>query len=163
MQPNRVVASDGRGVSPVIGTVVLIALTICLVAAVAVGLGSMASTPAPTHTAAFDLSANEADQSVAIRHVAGDSIDVRELSVRVTVGGTSLKHQPSVPFFSEVGFDGGPTGPFNERADSTWSAGETAEFRLARTNEPSIDAGDQVVVTLVIEGRTIGRVETTAA
>ncbi|WP_207586824.1 type IV pilin [Halomontanus rarus] len=153
-----------RAVSPVVGTLLLVALTICLAAVVAVGIGfgpgtTMLST-APS--AAFDLSVDANEQEISLHHRTGETIDVRELTLHVTVEGEPLAEQPPVPFFSEHGFRGGPGGPFNERSDPRWSVGETASVRVAGTNAPAIDTGDTVGVTLAVDGKTVASLETEA-
>ncbi|MCU4740944.1 type IV pilin N-terminal domain-containing protein [Halobacteria archaeon AArc-m2/3/4] len=153
-----------RAVSPVVGTLLLIALTICLAAVVAVGIGfgpgaAALSTPP---TATFELTVDADEQEISLQHVAGETIDVRELRVHVTVEDEPLAEQPPVPFFSENGFRGGPDGPFNERADPQWSVGETASVTVAGTNSPSIDTGDEVSVTLAVDGQTVATLETEA-
>lgn len=147
-----------------VGTLVLVALTVCLAAVVAVGLGfgpgTSALSTAPSAT--FELTVDAEDQEISLQHIAGETIDVRELTVRVTVEDEPLEEQPPVPFFSEHGFRGGPNGPFNERAEPQWSVGETASVRVAGTNAPVIDAGDSVAVTLAVDGRTVATLETEA-
>lgn len=162
----RLESTHDRAISPLVGVLTLVALTVCLVAVVAVtlgavGTGALSSTPAPYAT--FDLAVNGSDEGeLVIRHVSGETIDVRELTVHVTVNGEALTEQPPVPFFSEKGFDGGPEGPFNERADPHWSVGQTASVSLAGTNDPTIDPGDTVVLTLSTDGSTVARLETEA-
>ncbi|GAB3023849.1 hypothetical protein GCM10025298_09710 [Natronobiforma cellulositropha] len=159
-------ADGGRGVSPVVGTLILLVLTICLAGIVVAMLGvastdSLERTPHPP--VAFDLTVDATDEgTIELEHRAGEAVDVRDLTVFVTVEGEPLAEQPPVPFFSEDGFDGGPEGPFNERADPHWTVGERASVSLAGTNDPTIGAGDTIVVTLTLEGQTIARLETAA-
>ena len=162
----RLESAYDRAISPLVGVLTLVALTVCLALVVAVSLGAvgtgvLSSTPAPH--AAFDLAVDGSDEGeLVIRHVSGKTIDVRELTVHVIVNDEALTEQPPVPFFSEDGFDGGPEGPFNERADPHWSVGQTASVSLARTNDPTIDPGDTVHVTLSVEGARVARLETEA-
>lgn len=150
-----------RGVSPVVGVVALIALTVCLGAVVAAGVGSW-SIESGAPTAAFDLAADASTSTITIEYVAGDAIDVEALSVTVAVDGTDLASQPPVPFVGADGFDGAPSGPFNAKADRTWRSGTTAGIAVAETNSPEIERGDPVTVTLVVDDRRIATVETTA-
>ncbi|WP_265108931.1 type IV pilin N-terminal domain-containing protein [Halosolutus halophilus] len=148
-----------RGIGPVVGVVALIALTVCLGAVVAAGVGSWTiESTAPT--AAFDLAADASTSTITIEHVAGDAIDVEALSVTVTVDGTELASQPPVPFVGADGFDGAPTGPFNAKSDPTWRSGTVAGVTVAETNSPEIERGDPVTVTLVVDGHRIATLET---
>ncbi|NGM70220.1 type IV pilin [Natronolimnobius sp. AArcel1] len=146
--------------SPVIGTIALLAITVCLVAVVAVGFSTW-SVSEPT-TAAFDLSADGDTSTLVIEHTAGDSIDVRELSVTVTINDTPLSSQPSVPSAGKEGYYGFPDGPFNEQADPNWHAGERAELTIASTNSPTLESGDVVTVRLVVDETVIATLETEA-
>lgn len=154
--------TDSRGVSPVVGVVLLTVITVALVAALAASVGAW-SLESPPPNAAFDLEVDADRNTVNLDHVAGEPIDVTELTVHVEVDGEALSDQPPVPFVGATGFDGAPEGPFNAEAEPRWEPGERAEFRVAETNEPSLEAGDEVVVTLSIDGHPIARLSTTAA
>ncbi|THE65466.1 type IV pilin [Salinadaptatus halalkaliphilus] len=147
--------------SPIVGVLVLLAITVCLAAVVAAGAATM-TLEAGGPTAAFDLQADGETGAVAIEHVAGDSIDVTELSVTVAVEGTALRDQPPVPFVGADGFDGTPTGPFNEATEPVWHAGERAAVTVAETNEPTPESGETVSVRLVVDGQQVAALETTA-
>ncbi len=116
----------------------------------------------PPPTAAFTLSADADDDRIAVTHRAGDAVDVTDLDVHVTVDDEPLDRQPPVPFFSGLGFHSGPTGPFNPAGGTTWRPGETASFRVATTNDPTVDPGDDVTVRLSVRGSTVATLTTTA-
>lgn len=140
---------DDRGVSPVIGSFLLVALTVCFAAVVAVAFGSIPIDSARPD-AAFGMEVG-ADGGVELDHVAGDPVDVGELSVN----GEPLDHQPDVPFHGNEGFDGAASGPFHPGSGSEWLTGETASVKVAGTNDPEIDSGDRVTVVLAGDGETI--------
>ena len=152
----------GRGLAPLVGALALLAITVCLAAVVAATALSVSPGSTPT-TAAFDLSVDADADEIVVEHVAGDAIDVRELSVLVAVDGSELSMQPPVPFVGAEGFDGAPTGPFNAEADPTWRSGERAGVTLGGTNDPAVGPGDEVVVTLSVDDRQIARLEANAA
>ncbi|WP_226004450.1 type IV pilin N-terminal domain-containing protein [Natrinema salinisoli] len=152
---------DRRGVSPILGVVLLLALTVCLATVVAVAIGGW-SPESPGPNATFELSADADGSSIVLEHVAGDPIDVEALSVTVAVNGTELSAQPPIPFVGANGFRGTPDGPFNARSGSEWTPGEEAGVSVADTNTPTLEAGDSVAVTLVVDGRRIAELETTA-
>jgi len=150
-----------RGVSTLVGSVALLALTVTL--AVVVGAtvaGSVGEEPGPR--ARFSLHVDSRADRIAIEHRGGDAIDVRDLSVRISVDGRSLDRQPSVPFFAASGFVSGPTGPFNLASDPNWTAGERASLAIADTNAPTIKSGDEVRVKLVVDDQIVADLATTA-
>lgn len=150
-----------RSIAPIVGVLALVALTVGLGAVVAVGVSSFDPAGEPS-SVVLTLSAESATNQVDLTHRHGETLDVTELDIVVSVAGDSLETQPPVPFFQADGFRGGPTGPFNERADPAWRVGEGASFEIAMTNEPTIDPGDEVVVTIFEDGQRIARAETTA-
>lgn len=148
-----------RASVPVLGAVVLVGVTVVL--AVAVGAALTGSAPAePTEQVALSLEADATTGRVALEHLGGPPLDVRDLALRVAVDGEPLAHQPPVPFVGARGFDGAPTGPFNPATDPTWSVGETAAFRVAGTNAPALTPGARLVVSVVRDGRLVARVTT---
>jgi flagellin-like protein len=138
--------STDRAVTPLVGTVLLVA--VCVALAGTVGLAIQAtSTPDTPPRVRFEVTA-DARGRIALTHMGGDSLDVNGMQVRVRVDGTPLDHQPPVPFFASRGFGSGPTGPFNSRSPDEWSTGERASFRVAATNDPRIDPGSRVEVSV---------------
>ncbi|WP_135667481.1 type IV pilin N-terminal domain-containing protein [Halorhabdus rudnickae] len=152
---------DRRGISPVLGTCLLVVLTVLLVASMGtVMLGSdIRSEPTTLRVSA---SADATADRITLTHEGGDAIDPKTLELRVTIDGTALEYQPPVPFFAAKGFRSGPTGPFNAATGSEWTAGETGSIQLASTNAPALRADDRVEITL-LEGKDgLVTVETTA-
>ncbi len=136
-----------RGVSPVLGAVLLVALTVvaaALFGTLAFGQAAALDGPAPRATFTVDAVGDR----ISLVHDGGDAVAVGPLSVEISVDGTPLRHQPPVPFFAARGFRGGPTGPFNPSSDGAWTAGETASVRVAGTNAPALTPGATVTVEL---------------
>ncbi len=151
-----------RGVSPVIGVVLLVALAVVIAGVVAGGLLA-ADPPDPQPTVIIDAETEPATDTISVRHVRGDALDPAALSLQVTVNGTELDRQPPIPFFSADGFVPGPTGPFNAATDSDWTAGKTGTLRIASTNEPSgIETGDRVELTLIYDEHVLTETTITA-
>ncbi|WP_225335177.1 type IV pilin [Halomicrobium urmianum] len=143
-----------RAVAPVVAACTLVAVTTLL----AVGIATAAlafQPPAEPASASVSLSADEGPDRIALVHRGGAVLNASRLSVTVMVGGDPLARQPPVPFFAARGFRSGPTGPFNRAAPDRWAAGERATLRLASTNEPLIDSGDEVTVRLARDGTTV--------
>ncbi|WP_435347996.1 type IV pilin [Haloarchaeobius sp. HRN-SO-5] len=153
-----------RAVSPVVGIVLLVALTLTVSSVVAVGAFDLATAtePAEPTRASFAATADASTGRITLTHRGGRAVDVDDLRVVVTVDGEELAHQPPVPFFSARGFVSGTTGPFNPAADQRWTAGETASFVVAGTNAPTVDRGSVVVVTLVVDGGVAGEIRVLA-
>jgi FlaG/FlaF family flagellin (archaellin) len=141
-------------VTPVVGVVLLVALTVVLAATVGAGALALSDPPAPSEPTVLSLSA-DAGGRVALTHEAGAPLAVESVSVRVSVDGEPLHHQPPVPFFAATGFEGGPTGPFNVAADDRWEAGETASFEVAGTNAPTPSPGATLEVRVYSSGRPV--------
>lgn len=150
-----------RATSPVLGIVLLLVVTVALAGTIGtVALG----TPMPSDSprVVIDLRIDADANRIALVHRGGDPLDASDLSVRVRIDGTALDAQPPVPFFSASGFRPGPTGPFNSATDSEWSAGETASFRIAGTNDPLISDGSTVTVVISVDETVIAEVDETA-
>ena len=152
-----------RANTSIIGTVLVIALTVLLASAVGaavLGAGSTAPTPDPAPAAVIDLSVE--GETLRFTHRSGATLDLREVSVRISVDGEPLADQPPVPFFSAAGFEPGPTGPFNTATDPQWEVGETATLTVAGTNSPQIEPGSTVSVRIHTDRTAVIRTETTA-
>lgn len=151
-----------RAVSPVLGGVLLVAITVVLAGVVVLTVGSFGPGQGQPPVVTVELSADAAEDRITLEHTGGDPINTSELSLQVTVDGEALDHQPPVPFFSASGFASGPTGPFNPSGSTDWTVGEAGSFQIASTNAPTIEPGDTVAVKLVVDGHTVAAPETTA-
>ena len=149
---------DDRGASTTVAVVVLCGVTVILGATVAGGLTGLSERAEPTPRAAVSLSVD--DETLTLTHNHGDPLDMRALRMVVSVDGEPLDHQPPLPFFSAAGFHPGPTGAFNSAGDATLRVGETAMFRVADTNDPTIEPGRTVSVTITADGRPVASLET---
>lgn len=151
-----------RAVVPVVGVVLLLLITVVLAAAV--GSAALSSVPdahssaAPTAALALSVSGDR----LSLDHRGGSALDVQRLDLRVSINDTPLTHQPPVPFFSADGFRPGPTGPFNSASDGSWRVGETASFRLASTNSPSLGSDARITVRVLYRKRLLARLSATA-
>lgn len=146
-----------RSLSPVLGVVLLLILTVALAGTVgSVALGT--DVPSEPTTAVIDLRVDADANRLTFVHRGGDALDVTALRVRITVDGRALDDQPPVPFFSAAGFQPGPTGPFNSAANSEWTAGERASLRIAETNDPLVSPGASVSVTLSVDETVVAEV-----
>lgn len=138
---------------------VLVAVVLAAILGAGVAAFGMPENPPRTTVTA---TADADEDRIALTHVGGETLDVTELTVRITIDGVELAHQPPVPFFAATGFESGPTGPFNSAADPRWTAGETAGVRLAGTNAPQLTPGAHVTVTIYAGDARIAAVDATA-
>jgi len=145
-----------RAASPVIGVVLLVALTVICAATVGVAIDS-SPTESP-ELASFDLVADGETETISITHRGGATLDLTETELHVEIDGRSLESDPPVPFFAARGFVSGPTGPFNAASSDTWRPGETGSIRLARTNDPPMTTGATVTVQIIHDGTVIAEV-----
>lgn len=144
-----------RAVSAVVGSLLMIAITVILAAAVSATLATppLATTPTASLSASVDGDAG----MIRVTHQAGDELDVTDLDITLEISGEALQHQPPIPFFAADGFVSGPTGPFNSASSSEWQVGQTASLRLAATNTPPLSPGDEVTITVTTGDSTIYR------
>jgi flagellin-like protein len=150
-----------RAISPVLGIVLLLVVTVAL--AGTVGTAAFGTTlPSDSPRAAIGLQIDADANRLTFLHRGGDVLVASELSVQVRVDGAPLDVQPPVPFFSASGFRPGPTGPFNAADDGEWTAGETASFRIAGTNDPLISDESTVEVVVSVDGALVAEIEETA-
>jgi flagellin-like protein len=148
---------QGRAVTPVIATILMVAIVVILAAVIgtfALGFTENFSEPAPNvaqTTGEFVPGADE--QVVRITHVAGDSVPVEEIEIIVRASGPGddlplearLVDLPSDDFFSsaigesniegdEELIDEGNSGELNRVIDregtNVWSAGKTIQFAI---------------------------------
>ena len=149
-----------RAVSPALGAVVLVGITVATAAVLGTALLGQAAalTAGPPPTASFDVAA-EGDR-ITLSHDGGEAVDVGALRVRISVDGEALTHQPPVPFFAAEGFHGGPTGPFNPERDDEWVVGESTTLRVAGTNDPTLEPGARLTVELFHGGQRFASLST---
>jgi flagellin-like protein len=147
-----------RGLSPVVGVVCLVGLTVVLAALV----GMMAPTEIAAEPTVATVDATvESNGELRMTHRGGDPIDPASIELYVRIEGDPLEQQPPVPFFSARGFESGPTGAFNSATAEPWRSGETASLRIAETNAPSIEPGDTVTIQLFVDGYSAAELEVT--
>ena len=148
-----------RGLSPIVGVVSLLAVTVIL--STVVGLSVPTTTMSEPTVASFEGTA-EPNGEIRITHHAGDPIDPEALDVRIYVNDEPLAEQPPVPFFSARGFASAPGGAFNSASSDHWDVGETASLRIAETNAPAVASGDSVTAQLYADDHRIAIIEMVA-
>lgn len=149
-----------RALSPVIGVVTLVAVTLVLSVTLLSATAIEVSEPAPN--AALTVSVDATADRIELSHRGGDELDVAEMTVHITVDGEALRYQPPVPFFASRGFKSGPEGAFNSASSNRFRAGQQTSFAVAATNSPEIHSGSTVSVQITIDDTVLFKGETTA-
>ena len=140
-----------RAVSPVIGVVLIVAVTVVLAAVVgafAIGVGNAGNAPEAAITA--ERTGNE----ITLTHHSGDPLDVTELTVRILIDGKPLEKQPDVPAYGSAGFND-LSGAFHAWGTQPWKAGATASLKIAGNNAPQPSAGSRVTIKIYAEGEAV--------
>ena len=143
---------DSRGITPAIGLVILVVITV-LLASTVLYLGSI-DLAEDSSRIVIEGTVDPAADRITLQHAGGDSLSVTEIDIRVFVDDRPLKHQPPVPFTGAKGFDEAPSGPFNSQSSHKWDPGERASLSLAGTNEP-LPTVDSTVVVRISSGDTL--------
>jgi len=118
--------TEDRGVSPVIGVILMVAITVILAAVIGafvLGLGDQASSSAPQ--ASFDYNF-EGDTNVTITHGGGDNIDNSTISVTVD-GNTAFPDDQSENNYNSTGWGDGDIRTGNSVDIFNGSSGAVAE------------------------------------
>jgi flagellin-like protein len=94
-------ADGDRAVSPVIGVILMVAITVILatvIGAIVLDFGNNAGEQAPS--ASLSVSADTANDEIEIEHIGGDSLDNTETELIVEIGSNSQRFEP--PSSSDV-------------------------------------------------------------
>jgi flagellin-like protein len=155
-----------RGVSSVIGVVLLVAVVVILAAAVgtfALEFTNATQEPAPqvANAEAEFLVTGGFDQTVRITHRGGDTVDVSDLEIVVSFSASSKRSRLVGAPTDKIGtgdFEGddiwsfgfGGIGGELETGDGQWSSGEAIEFRIA-SGDVDVKPGEKVFVKVIHE------------
>lgn len=146
---------DNRAVSPVITTILMVAIVVILAATTSVfvlGIGESVQDPGPNiaESSGEFVAGGDGDQQVVrITHVAGDTVNVENLEIKVSAPDCNeqvrLVDFPGDGYFSYTladeniegnddfisqGFAAENQGPIYVEEDNQWTAGETVSFRI---------------------------------
>lgn len=132
-------SGDDRAVSPVIGVILMVAITVILAAVIGafvIGIGDEQSEPGPTAS----ISISEVDDEIVVDHDGGDSFDNGEVIVSDRAGGSDSDE------LSE-GFSAGSTQSFEESdfEDGDLSSATDDEYDV------SVVAGDTNLRSTTLE------------
>ena len=120
-------------VSPVIGVMLMLVVTIVIAAVVAAFAGGMGSDVEMAPTAALDIDVTS-DGKVKIEHLSGETLTNEKITIKVTDA------------------NGNPKGTGNLGTQGVFTPGSTKEITLTGA---SIGLGDYVTVTILADGKHI--------
>lgn len=134
---------EDRAVSPVIGVILMVAITVILAAVIGtfvLGLGDRVNSASPTATFSFDYTtAGNTDKIVSITHDGGDS--VQDSQIKVQVGSTTTYENDNFP------------SPYNGPDSSDgWNGDITAGDTLEIDGDGNFANGDKVKVIWTAPG-----------
>lgn len=142
--------SDDRAVSPVIGVILMVAITVILAAVIGtfvLGLGDSLSETSPQATYDWSQSQDQTNDtySVTVDHTGGDSIDPSALGVTVTSSGDSTFTGDITEWATDETVKAGDSYEFNESTNGgTDGYNAEDEFRITWT---SSEGGSSSVLT----------------
>jgi len=145
--------TEDRGVSPVIGVILMVAITVILAAVIGafvLGLGDQASSTAPQASINID-SVNDGDNEIVLRHGGGDTIEWDETRLIIEQVGEDNDvrwNQPSDDSFSSA--DRVTALTQNETGDGAeLDTGTSSEIPQSDGDEFEFDEGDRISITLI--------------
>ena len=119
------VSDDDRAVSPVIGVILMVAITVILAAVIGtfvLGLGDSLGDNQPSAQLNVDF---DGDETVTISHNGGDALNINDL--RVTVEGDDVDD------------------PFDDLESDQFRVGDSVSFNPTETGEiSSVESGNQI-------------------
>ncbi|SDM15592.1 flagellin N-terminal-like domain-containing protein [Halogranum gelatinilyticum] len=152
--------TEERAVSPVIGVILMVAITVILAAVIGtfvLGLGDSVGQTAPQ--ASLKATVSAADDTVTIQHNGGDALHSDETRVIVTIGASTTTFEPTAAGSDTTLSAGGSAiievdadaGPSETQISNSWVYGTpTAD------NIDGIATGDVVTVRIIdIESQSV--------
>ena len=139
---------DDRAVSPVIGVILMVAITVILAAVIGtfvLGLGDSLGDNQPTAQLSVDLDQTEDEESLTIEHNGGDSISSEALRVVVT-GPDEQRAEADDVFEDRFSVGDSETGEF-DGSNGEISEGEDVRIRVIHQPSESILLDRSIEVT----------------
>ena len=156
------ISNDKNAVSPVIGVMLMIVVTVILAAAVSSFAGSMQTKDKPTH-AVFDVRCSASEGLITIKHLGGDIIYKEDIKIEISSGlprMTGYLPRENLTFYpadqktrdaamDKIGLEPGQIATYKFRQE--WIEYDPDPFGLTPQIEPNVTMyhpvlGEQVVV-----------------
>lgn len=146
--------NNDSGISQVIG-VILITAIVVVASGIAYAAVNVYELEQPV-IANIDIeSVNLSNQEVVLVHRGGNSFDVSDVSIVISVNGATLKNNlidlpvTGTPYGFSHALGGVLWGtPTNQSHDNIWDSGDTGDFNIAKSNNTILKSGDQLKVTI---------------
>ncbi|MFB6105762.1 MAG: type IV pilin [Halobacteriaceae archaeon] len=118
----EILSKDEKAVSPVIGVILMVAITVILAAVIGtfvLGLGDQVSTNAPTATLNIGVNSEPGSQNITVTHNGGQALNFKQMKVivvnesnkaRVTIGPNTTKNKFSTGDTLYINTSGGNDG-----------------------------------------------------
>ena len=141
--------TDDRAVSPVIGVILMVAITVILAAVIGtfvLGLGDSLGDNQPTAQLSVDLDQDADPAELTIEHNGGDSISSEALRVVVT-GPDDQRSEANGVFENRFSVGDSETGEFNGGGEGEIAEGEDVRIRVIHQPSESILLDRSIEVT----------------
>ena len=140
---------NDSGISPVIGIILIIAITLVL-SVVVYATVSAYEVKEPVFASIEIESVNLSNQEVVLVHKGGDSFEVSDISIMISVNGATIPHNLiDLPASSIVGF-GAPGGVLHVwSGDNKWNAGDRGWFKINENTNQKINSSDLLVINIL--------------
>jgi flagellin-like protein len=141
MKPHNLFNTDDRAVSPVIGVILMVAITVILAAVIGtfvLGLGDSLGDSQPTAQLSVDIDQSNSD--ITIEHGGGDSIEAEALTVIISgdnSSGTTVETEATSEFADRFNVGDVQETSFGGGSD-TIANGEDIRVRVVHTPSDSI-------------------------
>ncbi|KAF5418032.1 MAG: flagellin (archaellin), FlaG/FlaF family [Candidatus Methanocomedens sp.] len=149
--------NNDSGISEVMGVILITAIVVVasgIVYTMITGYELEQPVIANIDIESVDMSNN---QEVVLVHRGGDSFDVSEISIIISVNGETLeKNLIELPSAHPPGFFGPPSGVLHKLSgttenyghDNIWDSGDKGGFNIANTTNRELNSGDLLKVTI---------------
>ena len=134
MKADIILKKKEDAVSPVIGVMLMLVVTIVIAAVVAAFAGGLGSDVEMAPTAALDIDVYAGEKTVKIEHLSGETLTNEKITIKITDA------------------NGNPKGTGNLGTQGVFTPGSTKEITLTGA---SIGLGDYVTVTILADGKHI--------
>ena len=146
MKADVILKKKEDAVSPVIGVMLMLVVTIVIAAVVAAFAGGLGSDVEMAPTAALNIDVYAGDNTVKIEHLSGEAPITKDITIKVTdVNGT--------PKGTGDLYDSNPDDEIKGYTGLSFTPSSTAKVTLTGDSLP--DAGDFVTVTVLANGKHI--------
>jgi flagellin-like protein len=143
MKPSNLFNSDDRAVSPVIGVILMVAITVILAAVIGtfvLGLGDSLGDSQPTAQISVDVSQDGTNGTFEFSHDGGDAIESGDMELRISDGTNELSATDQ--FSNRFGVGDTVSGTF-----STSGTSSTSDIRVRLIHTPS----DSILLDRTVE------------